>query len=286
MQDIILATGLVAGTGLILGVILSVFSKVMAVPVNVKQKELREILPGANCGACGYNTCDGYSEVLANGSETATNLCKPGGAEVAENISKYLGVEFGGMEATTATVMCRGDRAMTKKRAEYVGIETCHMAAQVEGGDAACLYGCLGYGDCEQVCQYDAIHVVNGLAVVNPAKCTSCGMCIAACPKQIIELLPMKKPISVVICKNEDKGAAANKVCKASCIACRRCVKACPENCIEIKNNRAVIDYELCTHCGECQKVCPHDCIMSLLPFGPAEVDREVVAVQSGAADK
>lgn len=285
MQDIILATGLVAGSGLILGVILAVFSKVMAVPVDVRQKEMREMLPGANCGACGHNTCDGYSEALANGTEKQTNLCKPGGAEVAGKLSDYLGVEFTGMTATTATVMCRGDRAMTAKRAEYVGIETCHMAAQVEGGDATCLYGCLGYGDCEQVCQYDAVHVVNGLAIVDPAKCTSCGMCIAACPKKIIELLPLEKAISVVICKNEDKGALANKVCKASCIACRRCVKACPENCIEIKNNRAIIDYALCTHCGECQKVCPHDCIMSLLPFGTEGLDREAVTIHNGVID-
>lgn len=268
MGAIILATVLVAATGLILGIILAVFSKVMAVPVDVRQQELRELLPGANCGACGYNTCDGYSTVLADGSEKATNLCKPGGAEVAAKISSYLGLEFTGVAATTACVMCRGDRNETQKRASYVGIATCHMAAQVEGGDGTCLYGCLGYGDCEQVCQYDAIHVKNGLAIVNPAKCSSCGMCIAACPKKIIELVPMDKPISVVICHNEDKGAVANKVCKVSCIACRRCVKACPENCIEIKNNRAIIDYALCTHCGECQKVCPHECIMSLLPAG------------------
>lgn len=268
MTEIILASSIVAGTGLLLGIILAVFSKIMAVPVDPRQKELREMLPGANCGACGHSTCDGYSTALADGKETETNLCKPGGSEVAAKIADYLGLEASAVAETTAAVMCKGDREYTQKRAKYHGIETCHMAAQIEGGDASCPYGCLGYGDCEQVCQYDAIRVVNGLAIVNPAKCTSCGMCIEACPKKIIELLPLDKPISVVICRNEDKGAQANKVCKVSCIACRRCVKACPENCIEIKNNRAVIDYAACTHCGECQRVCPHDCIMSLLPAG------------------
>ncbi len=271
MQAIILGTVLVAGTGLVLGLILAVISKVMAVPVDPKQKEIREILPGANCGACGYNTCDGYSTVLADGEESDTGLCKPGGAEVAQELADYLGVEFGGVKRTTATVMCRGDNNMTTKRADYVGIETCHMAAQIEGGNTSCRYGCLGFGDCEQVCQYDAIHVKNGVAVVDPSKCTSCEMCVVTCPQQIIEILPMEKPVSVVICRNEDKAAAANKVCKASCIGCRQCVRVCPEDCIDMVNNRAVIDYARCTHCGKCQEVCPHDCIMSLLPYGKAD---------------
>ncbi|NCC84518.1 MAG: 4Fe-4S dicluster domain-containing protein [Clostridia bacterium] len=272
MDSVILAAIVTGTSGLLLGLILAVFSKIMYVPVDKKVEELRAIMPGANCGACGHTTCDGYSEALASGAEPLTNLCKPGGADVANAVAAYLGQEASEILATTAMVMCQGNNDNTQKRVDYVGITTCTMAAQLEGGDGACRFGCLGYGDCVTVCQYDAIHVVNGVAVVNPAACTSCGMCINICPKHIIDLIPMEKASSMVLCKNEDKPADANKVCKVSCFSCRRCVKACPEQCIEIVNNRAVIDYARCTNCGKCQEVCPHSCILSLYPGGvPAE---------------
>lgn len=273
MGDVLFATVLTGGTGLILGVILAVFSKIMAVPVDRKQEELRELLPGANCGACGHTSCDGYAAALADGTEPLTNLCKPGGKETAANVAAYLGTEVGEIKPTTAMVMCQGSRDVTQKRADYIGISTCSAVSQMEGGDETCRFGCLGYGDCVDVCQYDAIHVINGVAVVNPAACTSCMMCINTCPKMIIELLPMEQAESMVLCHNEDKAAVANKVCQVSCIACKRCVKICPEQCISMVNDRAVIDYPRCTNCGKCQEVCPHDCILSLYPAGiPAGV--------------
>ncbi len=279
MNDILFATAFTGGAGLVLGAILAIFAKVMAVPVDSRQADLREMLPGANCGACGHTTCDGYASALADGSEPLTHLCTPGGAETAVNIASYLGTEVGDVKPTTAMVMCQGSLDVTAKRAQYVGVNTCSAASQIEGGDQECRYGCLGYGDCVNVCQYDAIHVVNGVAIVDPAACTSCMMCINICPKRIIELLPMEQPESMVLCHNEDKAAGANKVCKVSCIACRRCVKACPEQCIDMVNNRAVIDYPRCTNCGKCQEVCPHDCILSLYPSGiPAPASAEVSA--------
>lgn len=276
MQGVLYAVLVIAVSALVLGLILAIFSKLMAVPVDQKLSALREAMPGANCGACGHTSCDGYSEVLADGTETKINLCKPGGQDTIDQISKILGVSGGTAQATTAMVLCQGNHNNTQKRAKYHGIQTCHMAELIDGGDAACGYGCLGYGDCEKVCQYDAIHVINGVSVVDPSKCTSCMMCIETCPKNIIELVSMEKPHSVVFCHNEDIAQVANKVCSVSCISCGRCVKACPVNCIEIVNNRAIIDYDCCINCGECQRVCPHDCILSLYP--PNQLDERVIA--------
>ncbi len=266
MQSVLIATALVGGTGLIIGFILIIFSKIMAVPVDHVEQDIRAMLPGVNCGACGYTSCDGYAKVLTSGKEINTSLCKPGGNETASRLAEYFGQDTIDLKATTAVVMCQGNCQNTKKLADYQGIETCKMANLISGGDGSCSYGCLGYGDCFDVCQYDAIFIKDGLAEINPLKCTSCMMCIQVCPKGIIELIPMDKASSLVLCHNEDPIRMANQACKTSCIACKQCVRACPENCIEIINDRAIIDYARCTNCGECQKVCPHDCILSLYP--------------------
>lgn len=270
MTDILLAASVIGGSGLILGIVLAVFSKVMAVPIDKKQEEVREMLPGANCGACGHTSCDGYAKALSGGTEEDITLCKPGGASLVEGLANYLGLEASAVEETTAMVFCQGNNQNTSKSANYTGPPSCKMAKLVAGGDSDCSYGCLGYGDCVDVCEYDAIHMVDGVAIVDPAKCTSCMMCINICPQRIIKLSSLAKAHSIVFCLNEDRAPAANKACKASCISCRLCVKVCPEQCITIENNRAVIDYKKCTNCGECQIVCPHKCILSLYP--PANV--------------
>lgn len=267
MSKILLATLIIGGSGLILGIILAIFSKIMSVPVDEKEKNIREALPSINCGACGYSGCDGYAAALASGDEQKVSLCKPGGQAVAEKIGALLGIESGEIEKTTAMVFCQGNCQNTTKKANYTGIGTCQMAKLVAGGDNTCGYGCLGYGDCTKVCDYDAIHVIDGVAFVDSSKCTSCMKCINTCPQHIIELVPLGKAHSIVFCHNEDRAPIANKVCKASCIACGLCVRNCPENCIEIKNNRAVIDYARCTNCGACHQVCPHQCILSLYPL-------------------
>ncbi|HHT24173.1 MAG TPA: RnfABCDGE type electron transport complex subunit B [Clostridiaceae bacterium] len=266
MSDILFASLIIGGAGIVLGIILAVFSKLMAVEVDEKEEKIREMLPGANCGACGYTGCDGYAQALASGDEDNITLCKPGGQHTVDQISAYLGIKADKMIKTTAVVMCQGNCLHTQKRADYRGIKSCQMAKLVAGGDAQCGYGCLGYGDCVSVCKYDAIHIIDGVAFVDATKCTSCMECIKTCPQHIIELMPLEKSYSIVFCQNEDRGPVANKVCQTSCIACRRCIKACPENCITINNNRAVIDYEKCTNCGACQQVCPHQCILSLYP--------------------
>ncbi len=267
MNGIILASLVITAIGLILGVILSVFSIVMAVKTSEEEKDIREMLPSVNCGACGYSGCDGYAHALATGEEKDVTLCKPGGQSTTNEIAEYLGVETSKQLKTTAMVMCQGNCHNTSKRANYEGISSCQMAKLVANGDNTCGFGCLGYGDCVNACQYDAIHMIDGVAFVDASKCTSCMQCINTCPQKIIDLIPYEKATSIVFCKNQDRGPVANKVCKTSCIACGLCVKNCPVNCIEIKDNRAVIDYEQCINCGACQEVCPHNCILSLYPL-------------------
>lgn len=163
-------------------------SVVMAVPRDEKAEALRAVLPGANCGACGYSGCDGYAKAMAH-EGAKVGLCSPGGAAVAEATANLLGVE-GTLEAKTALVHCGGCEEFAARKLRYSGLPSCAAAAQFYGGDLACSYGCLGYGDCRAVCEYGAITVENGLARIDKDKCAACGLCVKACPKRIISIVP------------------------------------------------------------------------------------------------
>ena len=251
---IVLAIGLIAGLGL------SIASVVMAVPVDERIAKVREQLPGANCGACGYSGCDGYAEAVAKG-ECATNLCAPGGQSATEAISAIMGVSATVSEKLVAVVNCNGNCENVENKMDYRGINSCAAANMLYGGTKECKYACLGFGDCVKVCPFDAISISNGKATVNPSACTACGACIKACPKGVISLKPYLQQFWVY-CSNKDKGASVNKVCKVSCIACGKCTKACEFDAISVQNNLAVINPERCTNCGKCAESCPKNCIL------------------------
>ena len=259
MNEILIAVLIVAAMGLIIGLILAVASVIMAVPKDEKAEAVLEVLPGANCGACGYSGCSGYAKALAHG-EAQPGLCSPGGEECVKAITKVLGVEAGAIERKTAVVKCDGTAENSPLKMEYQGITTCAAAAALHGGTKNCSYGCIGFGDCVNVCEYDAIAIEDNVARINPAKCKSCGMCVKTCPKHLISIVPLKKQ-DVVMCSNCDKGAAATAACKTACIACMKCAKTCPVGAIKIENFHAVVNPQLCTGCGECAKVCPKNCI-------------------------
>ncbi len=261
MVDIILAVVCVVVIGLVLGVVLVVASHFMSVPENETEKNVREALPGVNCGACGYTGCDGYAKALAEGTEKRTNLCVPGADKVAKAVAEALGVEAEDVVEKIAFVHCLGDCDKCKDKCEYEGIQSCAAANLLYSGESACSYGCLGYGDCAKVCPVDAICIENGIAHVDSRKCIGCGMCAKTCPNHLITLFSDIEKVAVT-CSNHEKGAVVRKECSNGCIACGKCEKACPLDAIKVIDNLATIDYDICEGCGVCVDVCPVGCIV------------------------
>ena len=226
---------------------------------NETVEAIRDLLPGANCGACGYNGCDAYAKALAAGN-AAANLCIPGGDKTASEIAAFLGVEAGEVIELVAYVACNGKCGATEKKHNYQGEPNCIAANLSYKGDKACTHACLGYGDCAAVCPNDAIHVKDDVAYVDPKKCVGCGICVHACPKNIIKLVADTTTV-VVECSNHEKGAVTRKQCTNGCIGCMKCEKVCQHGAIKVVDNLAVIDYSLCTGCGDCAEACPVKCI-------------------------
>ena len=264
MNPILLSVLIVAAIGLLAGLGLAIASIVMAVPVDEKAEALEAVLPGANCGACGFSGCSGYAKALSEGKTTQTALCAPGGSEAAKAVAALLGLSAENVVPMAAAVLCRGNHTNTGTKFDYAGVQSCKMATQLFGGSSLCSYGCLGYGDCAAACPYGAITVCEGVAQVNPMLCRACKLCVKACPKQLITLLPLHEAKAAVLCRNKDKGGPARKACKASCIGCMRCVKACEYGAVTVRNNLASIDPAKCTACGKCMGVCPSGCIRLL----------------------
>ena len=260
MNPIAVAVVSVSVIGLLAAAILSVASKVMAVKVDEMFPKVRELLPGANCGACGFAGCDAYAQALVADKTTKTNLCVPGGDEVSRNVSAVLGVEFEDVVEQVSIVKCRGDCEHTTNKMEYHGIESCKAAKLFYGGHGACSWGCLGFGDCAKVCPYQAICIENGIAHIDPRRCVGCGLCTTVCPNHVIEVIPDVSTVFVA-CNSKDKGALVRKVCSAGCIGCKRCEKACPSGAITVENNVAHIDQSKCTGCKACAEQCPVGCI-------------------------
>ena len=278
MNPIILAVIIVAILGLVLGLLLAIASIVMAVPVDEKAVAIEEVLAGANCGACGYSGCAGYAAALAAGECEDTSLCSPGGSACAKAVAEIMGVAAGDSTPMTAVVLCHGTEANAGNIMDYHGDMSCKTAAQLFGGGKACSYGCLGLGDCEAACPFDAIHVgENGLAEVDSEKCRACKICINVCPKGVIELAPLYKHEAVVYCQNHNKGGETRKMCKVGCIGCMKCQKTCQHDAIHVENFKASVDYAKCVGCGDCATACPVGCI-DMTTLGKRAVVEPVLA--------
>lgn len=257
MNTILLAVLIVSAIGLVAGLGLAIASKIMAVPVDEKAEEIEAVLAGVNCGACGYSGCPGYALALSNGETTDTALCSPGGTETSKKIAALTGLAAGEILPSAAVVLCQGNTHNTGKKLNYSGAETCKMATQLFGGPKECVYGCIGFGDCIAVCPYDAIHLCDEIARVNPLACRACTACVAACPKGLIQMMPLHEAKAAVLCANKEKGAVTRKQCKTGCISCTRCVKACEFDAVTIVDGCAKVEYDKCTACGKCVEVCP-----------------------------
>lgn len=244
-------------SGLVFGGLLGFAATKFAVPVDEKAAAIRDVLPGANCGGCGFAGCSGLADAISKGL-APVNKCPVGGPEVAAKIAAIMGVEADGGERQVAHVRCLGGCDRAVDRFEYKGISDCLAATMVtNGGHKACSYGCLGFGTCVKACPFGALSMgPDGLPVVDREKCTGCGKCVAACPKGLMFLAPASKTVHIR-CNNKDKAPVVRKVCKVGCIACGACARACPSQAITVADNLARIDYTKCTNCGTCVAKCP-----------------------------
>lgn len=267
MNTIIYSVSVLGGLGLLFGIILSLASKAFAVEVDPRVEEIRKVLPGANCGACGFPGCDGLADAIAKGT-APVNGCSVGGQPVSEKVGEIMGVNAEADKKMVATVLCQGSGCKAKDKFVYDGIKDCRAANKIAGGSKSCNYGCLGFGTCQTACQFDAIDVIDGIAVIDREKCTGCKQCIEVCPKNIIEMVPYEQR-TVIKCFSNDSGKVVRKNCTIGCIGCGICVKNCPFSAITIENNLAKINYEECyvncEACGICAEVCPTGAIWTNL---------------------
>ncbi|MDD3173001.1 MAG: RnfABCDGE type electron transport complex subunit B [Herbinix sp.] len=256
LKGVGIATAIVAAVGLFIGLFLGFAAKTFEVETDEREIQVRELLPGANCGGCGYPGCDGLANAIAKG-EAPANGCPVANKEAHKKIAEVMGTVVEESERKVAYVKCSGTCDKTEVKYEYYGVQDCKKVALVPGkGNKKCIYGCMGFGSCVKACAFDAIHIINGIAVVDKEKCTACSSCIAQCPNKLIELVPYSAR-HLVTCNSPEKGKDVKAACAAGCIGCKICVKNCEYGAINVENNLAYIDYSKCTNCGKCATVCP-----------------------------
>lgn len=265
----------VSGLGALLALLLFLVAKKFKVEEDPRIDEVEKMLPGANCGGCGFAGCRGMSEALVARDDISSLYCPVGGGECMKKIADYLGKAATEREPMVAVVRCAGTCENRPKTNMFDGASSCLIASSLYAGNTGCSFGCLGLGDCVAKCEFGALSInpATGLPEVDEEKCTACGACVKACPKYIIELrkkAPKGRKI-YVSCVNKDKGAVARKACKVACIGCGKCAKVCPFEAITVENNLAYIDFTKCKMCRKCVAECPTGAIVEF-GFPPRKV--------------
>lgn len=272
MNVILIAVIVLGSVGLISALVLFFTAKKFAVHEDERIGLVTEVLPGANCGGCGFPGCSGMASACVKAADQGTLdglNCPVGGQPTMQKIATILGMEIQASAPKMAVIRCNGTCENRPKVVNYDGVKTCRIANATCMGETACAYGCLGCGDCVTACQFGAISMNNetGLPEVDTQKCTACGACAKACPRNIIEIRTVKgkKKMGVAVeCMNKDKGAVAMKACKAACIGCQKCVKVCEFNAVTVENNLAYINADSCRLCRKCEEACPKQVIHAI----------------------
>lgn len=263
MNFILIAVIVLGLIALIAAIVLYAVSKKFAVEEDPRIGQVQEVLPGANCGGCGFAGCAGLADALVKGADLGSIdglTCPVGGTAVMEQVADLLGMAVANTDPMVAVVRCNGTCEHRPRTAVYDGMRTCQAVNATGAGETGCGYGCLGCGDCVAACQFGAINMdeETGLPVVDEEKCTACGACVKACPRNIIELRkkgPKGRKVYVQ-CVNKDKGAVAKKACAVACIGCGRCTKVCKFDAITVENNVAYVDFNKCRLCTKCVDEC------------------------------
>lgn len=275
MGSLVTTVLVVSGLGALLALMLFLVAKKFRVEEDPRIDDVEKMLPGANCGGCGFAGCRGMSEALVKSDDISSLYCPVGGGECMMKIAAYLGKEAAEREPMVAVVRCAGSCENRPKTNRFDGASSCLIASSLYAGDTGCSFGCLGLGDCAAKCEFGALSInpATGLPEVDEEKCTACGACVKACPKHIIELrkkAPKGRKV-YVSCVNKDKGAVARKACKVACIGCGKCAKVCPFEAITVENNLAYIDFAKCKMCRKCVVECPTGAIVEF-GFPPRKV--------------
>ena len=269
-ENIIIQSFLVMGSvSFVIGFLLSIAAKKFKVVSNPKKDKVLSALPGANCGACGYVGCEQYAEAIVS-SNVEINLCKPGGEETVKKIAEIMNKEVSDVQRMVAVVLCAGG-SRAKDEFLYKGLKSCYYASKVFNGQKKCKYACLGFGDCVEVCPFEAIFINKyGVAEVDILKCTGCGLCVKVCPQKIIKLVSCSYQVHI-LCSSKDKGNIVRQICSVGCIGCGLCVKTCPVRDITLEDNLAFMKYDKCNNCELCVIKCPTKSIVSKIKLNSKE---------------
>lgn len=288
MEGLIYTVLALSVLGVVCALILYVVAWKFRVYEDPRIDEVEKMLPGANCGGCGYAGCRQFAAKAVEADDLSAQFCPVGGAATMKRIGDFLGKSAPEREPMVAVLRCNGSCAHRPRTNQYDGAASCAVESSLYAGETACPFGCLGQGDCVAVCNFGALSMdpETGLPVVDQDKCTGCGACVKRCPKQLFELRrkgPKDRRVYVA-CRNRDKGGVARKSCEVACIGCGKCVRACPFEAITLNDNLAYIDYNKCRLCRKCVDECPTGAIRAV--NFPAPAARPAEKSLDGAAQE